>query len=58
MWHIFPGCSFLKKAAPIKPLNEEDKLWFLQHTKREEKEILAMYKQFYTDYPEGGIFRP
>ena len=47
----------MRNAVPVKSLTEEDKLWFQRRTKREEKEILTMHKKFYSDYPEGGIFR-
>ena len=53
----FEGFSFLKKAAPVAPIDTEDLNWLLCHTKRDETNIKEMHRKFASDYSSGTILR-
>ena len=45
-----------KKFGP-RALTQEDKGWLVSHTPHSAEDIDKLYKDFHTDYPNGGIFR-
>ena len=45
-----------KKFGP-RALTQEDRMWLVSHTPHTMEGIDKLYKDFHTDYPNGGIFR-
>ena len=38
-------------------ISAEDKAWLTNHTQHEPEHIDKLYREFQTDYPNGGIWR-
>ena len=50
----FPPGNSKKKA---KTLNAEDRQWLISHKEHSAEKIDKLFKDFHTEYKNGGIFR-
>ena len=50
---------FVSKSAAAKQclLSPEDRTWLVNHTSHGPEQIDRLHREFYIDYPNGGIFR-